>query len=229
MKNIDYKKFYTSKYFESRQKKKYFISGKRKISERNKDIILLLNPLKEDIILEVGCAEGGALGLLSNYSDNLIGIDFSQEAINIAKKRYNTKKIKFIKADAARLDFLKDETIDKIGAFDFIEHIDDKTFDLFLKEAYRILKKGGTISIYTPQRLHWVEIIKDIFKIDPTHIGVRTPKKIIRLIKKHKFDVDLLYFSPNPYPLFRYLDLFVMNIPLIKHLFRFRICLRLKK
>jgi predicted SAM-dependent methyltransferase len=43
-----------------------------------------------------------------------------------------------------------DETIDEIIAKDFIEHLSFRRVEAFVKDCYRVLKKGGKIYIQTP-------------------------------------------------------------------------------
>jgi ubiquinone/menaquinone biosynthesis C-methylase UbiE len=229
----NYKEFYTKEYFLKNYykngAKKSFFSPERKYIERDKDIFNLLNPQKNDILLELGCSDGTTSYKLSKFVKKVIGIDFAEEAIVIAKKENNAENIEYNIANATNLNFLRDNSIDKIAAVDFFEHIDDDILKKVLKESYRVLKVGGAIAIYTPQRLHWVEIIKHILKTNPEHIAVRTPNQILRIVKQFNFKVDKLYFSPNPYFGLGWIDKIFMKIPLINSFFRFRICLRIKK
>lgn len=230
MKN--HKNFYTKEYFKKNYykngAKKSFVAPERKYIERERDIFRLLELNKKDVVLELGCASGTTSKKISKHVKKVIAIDFAEEAINLAKKENAGKNIEYKITDAADLSFLERNSIDKIAAIDFVEHIDDVTLIKVLKEARRVLNSRGIIAVYTPQRLHWVEMIKHFLKTDPTHIGVRTPDKIIKIAKKEGFRPDLLYFSPNPYTGLRWIDKLLSDLPFINKFFRFRICLRLK-
>lgn len=233
MKAKNYRNFYTEEYFKKNYCKKgvkrNFFTPERKYIERDRDIFRLLELNKKDVVLELGCASGVTSKKISKYVKRVIAIDFSEEAINLAEKENAGENIDYKIADATDLFFLESESVDKVAANDFIEHIDDVDLAKVLKEANRVLKPGGTITIYTPQRLHWAEIIKHFLNTDPTHISVRTPDKIIKMAEKEDFKPDLLYFSPNPYVALRWIDKVLTNIPLINRFFRFRTCLRLRK
>ncbi len=220
---------YFAKNYYKDYKKKSFFAPKRKYLERDRDIFNLLNPQKKDVILEIGCADGTTSKKISGYVHRVIAVDFAEEAITLALKENPDKNITYKLADATDLSFFQKNYVNKIAAIDFVEHVSDETLKKMLKASYTLLKKGGTLSIYTPQRLHWAEIIKHILKTDPTHIRVRTPRHLLLLAKKAGFDIDLLYFSPNPYSFLRYLDKILSCVPLLNNFFRFRICLRLKK
>ena len=93
-------------------------------------------------ILEVGCGRGGGLSYINRYlSPNFAtGVDLSKKAINFCKKNYSTERIKFLQANAQKLNFQKD-------SFDIVINIESShrysRIDLFMDKVYRILKPGG--------------------------------------------------------------------------------------
>lgn len=233
MKVKNYQNLYNKDYFRKNYckngAKSSFVTPDRKYIERDRDIFKLLKPNENDVVLELGCASGTTSKKISSHVQKVIAIDFAKEAIKLAKKENPGENIEYKIADAADLSFLERSSIDKIAAIDFVEHINDVTLIKVLREAHRVLKSRGVITIYTPQRLHWAEIIKHLLKTDPAHIGVRTPSEIIDAAKNEGFQLDLLYFSPNPYTGLRWIDKILSPLPLINRFFRFRTCLRLRK
>lgn len=102
--------------------------------------------LKENVnqLLDIGCGAGFMISQLDNMFKKAIGIDMSSDAIDFAKKYSNNH---FITGDAQNLQF-RDCEFDSVISIDSFEHIhDDK---LAIKEVYRVLKKGGSLIIYTP-------------------------------------------------------------------------------
>ncbi|QXE18695.1 class I SAM-dependent methyltransferase [Clostridium sp. 001] len=100
-------------------------------------------PIKKDwSIIDLGC--GG--GYISNKiyemsgSTEIIGIDFSSEAINLAKNNFKNKPITFMVNNATKLN-LENNSADLVVCFGLIEHIEN--YDLCFNEITRILKKGG--------------------------------------------------------------------------------------
>jgi len=111
---------------------------------RNRHLINLLNPTKEDKILDVGCGVGYFSKLLSEYGANVSGIDINPDSVNICKSYVGPN---FYVGNASRLDF-DDNSFDKILCSEVLEHLkDDKGA---LDEIYRILKPNGILVLTVP-------------------------------------------------------------------------------
>lgn len=93
-------------------------------------------------ILEVGCGRGGGLSYINRYlkPNFATGVDLNKKAITFCNKNYSTEKIKFLQANAQKLNFPK-------HTFDIVINIESShrysRLDLFMDEVYRILKPGG--------------------------------------------------------------------------------------
>ena len=112
-----------------------------------RDLILRLasSAPSEAKILEVGCSGGLLLGELKNRGfSNLNGIDLSQEALDICKKR----GILGVKIADARNTGFPDDYFDMVIASDVLEHIADE--QKAVSEWRRILKKGGKLIVFVP-------------------------------------------------------------------------------
>jgi SAM-dependent methyltransferase len=88
-------------------------------------------PENADTILDVGCGSGAILNELRNR--NKVGIDFSRTALSQVKAER-------ILGDVGRLPFVSD-CFDVIVSTEVIEHLDDLTFHLFIKEINRLRPK----------------------------------------------------------------------------------------
>ncbi len=94
-------------------------------------------------VLDVGCGTGALLDKLKDRSEELWGLDVSEEALNFCRMRGHKN---LVLADATKTGLLSDY-FDVITAIGVIEHIkDDKAF---INEMRRILKPGGVIIILT--------------------------------------------------------------------------------
>lgn len=100
---------------------------------------------KSDKILDLGCGEGTRLKLVSENAKEAIGIDISQEAINLARKTY--KNLKFINADLEKLP-LEDESFDLVYSAYVLEHLSEP--EMVLHEALRVLSKNGNLVLVAP-------------------------------------------------------------------------------
>lgn len=94
-------------------------------------------------VLDVGCGTGALLDKLKDRSEELWGLDVSEEALSFCRMRSHKN---LIRADATNTGF-PSEYFDVITAIGIIEHIDDD--GLFIAEMKRILKPGGIIVILT--------------------------------------------------------------------------------
>ncbi|MDH5203053.1 MAG: class I SAM-dependent methyltransferase, partial [Nitrospirota bacterium] len=95
-------------------------------------------------VLEVGCGTGNVSSFLSRKGYKVTGYEFYPNAI---KKAWPGFLI--VQGDANNLPF-KDDCFDIVGLFDVIEHFQDDIMPL--KEAVRVVKKGGIIAVTVPAR-----------------------------------------------------------------------------
>ena len=129
------------------------------------------------VILDVACGSGYGSKILSKRAKKVIGVDISKESINYAKENFNSKNIEFRQGSATNLNFIKDNSIDRIISFETIEHL--KEYTLFLSEIKRILKKGGLFIVSTPNK-----------KISSPHS--KKPKNPYHIIEFYKKDLEEL-------------------------------------
>ncbi len=137
-------------------------SGERLVKDDN-----LLNPMRVEnlarfnffrkkltgpIILDLGCGVGEGTNFLGNNDGNnkIYGVDLSYKAICYARENNYNDQVFFSCMDITNLAF-KEGTFDAIISVEVIEHISD--VQLYLYEAYRVLKRGGLFFLTTPNRL----------------------------------------------------------------------------
>ena len=72
-------------------------------------------------VLDVGCGTGLFAWSAAKKGANVTGIDFSEEAIKIAKKRQNIANLKFEKKDVKEIK----EKFDVIVSIGTLEHMDN--------------------------------------------------------------------------------------------------------
>lgn len=122
--------------------------GDLALKRRARKIIEELDLKKEEKVLEVGCGNGYYLSLLNrlDLDLNLTGIDIDEPALKDAAKFIGNNKVKLILADGSKIPFPVN-SFDKVVISEVIEHVDDE--GVVLKEAYRVLKKGGVLTLTT--------------------------------------------------------------------------------
>jgi 2-polyprenyl-3-methyl-5-hydroxy-6-metoxy-1,4-benzoquinol methylase len=119
-------------------------------------------------ILDLGCGDGVLSYLLWKCGAEVFGIDYSFEALRYANNKIKNQSIKFINGSAYSLPW-GDEYFDAVISSDVIEHLQDA--EVFLSEAKRVVKTGGSVIISTPiritgkfqDRLHVVEWFHEEF------------------------------------------------------------------
>jgi uncharacterized protein (TIRG00374 family) len=102
---------------------------------------------KNDVLIDIGCGSGVQIKEIGKMGYTLaIGIDVNLNAIRFARER-SLPDTEFIIADSQYLP-IKSSRADKIICAEIIEHL--KNPQLLVNEIARVLKKGGTVVITTP-------------------------------------------------------------------------------
>lgn len=110
----------------------------------------LLPPVREKVLLEVGCGNGvQALYISKKYGPELIkGIDLNHGNIAIARneaERKGMKGILFNVDDAHDLSTVETDSVDFVINIESAFHYPDKSS--FFRQVYRVLKPGGSFVI----------------------------------------------------------------------------------
>lgn len=129
-----------TKYKEKNTVKTYDVNRFEKVAWHRKiynylEVGFITSNLKWGSTLDVACGTG-RLAFIDNYK----GIDFSEEMIKEASKKYPSKSFKL--GDARNLPF-KDNSFDNVVALRLILHLKD--WKKVLSEMRRVCKPGGRI------------------------------------------------------------------------------------
>jgi SAM-dependent methyltransferase len=203
-----------------------YLAKTRWTSLRLSAILDLVDPQPGERILDLGCTAGAVAHFLSTHGAETVGVD--SEPLAIERGRELFPELEFHLADVAELPF-EDESFDKAVAADLVEHLDEGTFERMLAEAYRVLRPGGTLAIYTPNPKHWVERAKArdfVLAQNPTHIGLRPAEALAAAFRRAGFEVDRDEWRPIFLPLLNAAERIAGRATT---LFRYRLCLRGRK
>ena len=109
-----------------------------------KELIRQINPSSNDTLVDVACGTGDIAKLFSDVNQNkskILCVDFNRKMLDEGKKRLKTyKNIKWKLSNAEKLNLPS-------NSFDFYTISfglrNTKNLNKSIKEAYRVLKKGG--------------------------------------------------------------------------------------
>ena len=103
-----------------------------------------VGPLQGQALVDVGC-DLGVLVAYAAESRNMsaIGIDIFPKVVELGRSAGRDLRAGTLESAA-----LPAESADLVCGFDLIEHVDDP--NRFAREAYRVLKPGGTLALETP-------------------------------------------------------------------------------
>ena len=158
-------------------------------------------------ILEIGCADGSFSALLRNkYTVMAYGIDISEAMV----KKAVLNGVGCIQHDVEEGIPYEDGYFSVVIATEVIEHIYDT--DQFIKECYRVLKKGGTLILTTPNLVSITNRLKMVLGKYPSyvpeyktggagHIRAYTVPTLKKQVKDHDFKQVFVYGPNTPYPL----------------------------
>jgi ubiquinone/menaquinone biosynthesis C-methylase UbiE len=115
--------------------------------------------------LDVGCGDGNLLLLLENLGWDIYGVDISQAAIEIAKKKLTKKNVFVGKLTECRFP---SSYFDAISMRHVLEHLQNPLDTL--REIRRVIKKDGILGISVP---NIDSIYFRIFKGDWFHLDLQ--------------------------------------------------------
>ncbi len=104
-------------------------------------------------VLDVGCGRGEILRHTARLGARAFGIDYASVAVRLSRRSTAEEAqaghpIGVYQASALYLPF-EAHTFDRVLMFDIVEHLYPAELDRALREARRVLKKGGRIIVHT--------------------------------------------------------------------------------
>lgn len=145
MDNNGLKAFYNDKYTSGKENFFTFSSFNENLK------IASLDDWKNKKVLEIGCGEGDLASILAYGEAKIKAIDYSKDAIEIARKKYNIHNLEFLTVDYENLD--KNEKFDIVVMAGVLEHMDNP-FDTLKKISVNLLNRPGKIITSSPSFLN---------------------------------------------------------------------------
>jgi len=101
-------------------------------------------------LLDVGCSTGIIANYLSDYFDEVVGIDIDEPAVQYARENFSKDNIKFNLGDAMDIRYPKN-SFDVVVCAHIYEHVPD--VNRLMAEIHRVLKPGGICYFSAGNRL----------------------------------------------------------------------------
>lgn len=133
-------------------------------------------------LVEIGCGTGNVSSYLASKGYNVTGCEYFNDAIDLAWPGF-----KIVQGDANHLPF-DNESFDIVGLFDVIEHFEDDI--AIVKEAKRVLKKGGIMAITVPAR----DELWSIYDIKSSHKRRYTMEKLANTLHRSELNILLMEY-----------------------------------
>jgi SAM-dependent methyltransferase len=119
--------------------------------------------------LEIGCGIGTDLVRFSRGGAGVIGVDFAETAIRLARenlKLHGLASARLAIADGGELP-LPDESVDGVYAHGVLQYAPDPT--RIVREARRVLRPGGRAIFMVYNRRSWLNAMSNLMKVSLEH------------------------------------------------------------
>jgi ubiquinone/menaquinone biosynthesis C-methylase UbiE len=157
----------------------YLFKAEKYIFKQHADVI------KGAVFLDLGVGGGRTTIHIWPLVSDYIGVDYSKEMINACLKKFKDKKnCSFHFADAAKLEFITDNTVDvALFSFNGIDYVDIAHRNRIMQEINRVLKPKGLFIFsfhnnYNLDKLYSYQWPKNPIKLLPELNRLRKLKEI---------------------------------------------------
>lgn len=158
-------------------------------------------------VLEIGTGSGYGAEIISPECDTFTTIDKFESEV---AKNSQLQNVTFLQMTVPPFEDIADESFDFVISFQVIEHI--KKDSEFVKEIYRVLKKGGKFIVSTPN-------IKMSITRNPWHIREYTITELKNLLLTNFQEVEELGVTGNE----KIMDYYSKNKKSVEKITRFDI------
>jgi len=150
---------------------------------------------KNDTVLDLGCGTGIFAVTLAKLANNVIAVDVVEEFVNstsklVAEHQVNNVKVLFQSNNKIPLE---NNTVDAVVMVDVLHHVENVT--VVLQEVKRVLKPGGQLLIFEPNKLNPLIYLIHLFDINEWGLLALGRPGIYRKKLSSLFQVEEISFS----------------------------------
>jgi SAM-dependent methyltransferase len=147
-------------------------------------------------VLDIGGGDGYGPAYLARRAAEVVSIDYIEDAVAKAEKKYQLPNLVFMCMDATQL-FFEDNSFDYACSFQVIEHIPEEKLIKYLTEIKRVLKDGGEFILST---LNLDHVMKSplTYEKSPAHCKEFKLHELKELLSKVFEDVEMQGLTITP-------------------------------
>ena len=166
----------------------------------------IVGDLQGKRVLDVGCGRGEVVLYCLRQGAEACGVDYSADALQLARQGAGTEPGHYQRADARYLPF-RNESFDLALMLDIVEHLYPAELAAALVDVRRVLKPGGTLIVHTMPNLWYYRWGYPLFRgvqrlrgkhlpqdprarwqfVSTVHVNEQTPLTLHRALKEAGF------------------------------------------
>jgi 2-polyprenyl-3-methyl-5-hydroxy-6-metoxy-1,4-benzoquinol methylase len=121
-------------------------------------VLAFADPIQPGMrVLDVGCGNGYTCGQFLKRGATVVGIDLSNEGIELARAKYPRGRFELIAADDAILEKLNEDPFDLVISTEVVEHLYQPR--RWAQACFTALKPGGRFICTTPYHGYWKNLL----------------------------------------------------------------------
>jgi len=178
----DYQSYWKNRQYEDQSERLALSSFLKKIGNREK-------------IIDLGSGFGRLTSVYLDFFEKVVLCDPSEKNLALSSKKYSGfPKIDFVKASLPCLPF-KNNCFDLVMVVRVFHHL--KNSQPSLEEINRILKPGGFLILEFANKIHFLNMLKALAKLDFTFFKDLTPFEQRSEISLHQRKINFLNHHPR--------------------------------
>jgi len=153
----------------------YVASGGGVLPARLEEAISFAGEMAGRRVLDLGCGRGEMVRHGAAHGAAIVGVDYSPDALDLAKQIMPGQGALLVCADATKLPFA-DRSFDLVVALDLVEHLLPHELEAMYAEAYRVMAPGGLLVVHTMPNLWYYRFGYPLYRVVQRLRGQRLPR-----------------------------------------------------